>query len=137
VSTSAPNSFPPPPYVGVREANDVSVRSFKQGYALGREAGIAEAQTRIGCLETLVDHWYFIANNPGAVAEERQRNLSFIELREIRAQHEAQRLQWDTEEQLTFDMARTMIDQGRDDREIAVALGLFLPLVASLRSGTL
>jgi hypothetical protein len=119
------------------EANDVSVRSYRQGYALGREAGHAEAQVRIECLELLVDHWYYVANNPGAVADERQRNLSFLELREIRAEREAQRLEWDAQEQLTFDMARTMIDQGRTDREIAVALGLFLPLVANLRSGAL
>jgi hypothetical protein len=119
------------------EANDATVHSYRQGYALGREAGLEEARTRIECLELLVDHWYFIANSPGAVAEERQRNLSFIELREIRAERESQRQKWDAEEQMTFDMARTMIDQGRTDREIAVALGLFLPLVANLRTGAL
>lgn len=119
------------------EANDLSVRSFKQGYALGREAGLAEMQVRVECLELLVDHWYYIANNPGAVAEERQRNLSFVELREVREQRETQRQEWDAQEQLTFDMARTMIDEGRSDREVAVALGLFLPLVANLRAGAL
>jgi hypothetical protein len=125
------------PQISSISANDLSVKSFRQGYEMGREAGIAEAQVRIECLELLVDHWYYVANNPGAVADERQHNLSFLELREIRAERETQRLQWDTEEQLTFDMARTMIDQGRTDREIAVALGLFIPLVANLRSGAL
>ena len=123
--------------VSVTEANDVSVRSFKQGYALGREAGIAEMQARLDCLELLVDHWYFIANNPGAVDEQRKHDLSFAELREIRASHEAQRQEWDAQEQMTFDMARTMIDEGRTDREIGTALGLFFPVIASLRAGAL
>lgn len=132
-----PESWPAPPYVGALEANDLSIRSFRQGYGLGREAGIAESQVRIECLELLVDHWYYIANNPGAVEEERKRNLSFVELREIREQRELQRQQWDAQEQLTFDMARTMIDEGRSDREIAMALGLFMPLIANLRAGAL
>jgi hypothetical protein len=123
--------------VGALEANDLSIRSFRQGYGLGREAGIAESQVRIECLELLVDHWYYIANNPGAVEEERKRHLSFVELREIRAERETQRQQWDAQEQLTFDMARTMIDEGRSDREIALALGLFMPLIANLRAGAL
>lgn len=130
-----PEAWPPPPYIGAVEANDVSVRSFKQGYGLGREAGLAEAQTRIECLELLVDHWYYIANNPGAVEEERKRHLSFAELNEVRAERATQRKEWDAQEQLTFDMARGMIREGRSDREVAVALGLFLPLVATLRAG--
>jgi hypothetical protein len=119
------------------EANDLSVKSYKAGYQMGREAGIAEMQVRLECLELLVDHWYFVANNPGSVEAERKYNLSFIELREIRAEREAQRQEWDAQEQLTFDMARTMIDEGKSDRDVAVALGLFLPLVANLRSGAL
>ena len=119
------------------DAVDAANRTFKQGYQYGREAGLAEAQTRIECLELLVDHWYFIANNPGAVEEERKRHLSFAELREVRAGREAQRAEWDAQEQMTFDLARTMIDEGRTDREVAVALGLFLPLVANLRAGAL
>jgi len=125
------------PAIPISDAVDAANRTFKQGYTYGREAGLAEAQVRIECLELLVDHWYFVANNPGSVEAERKENLSFVELREIRAEREAQRAEWDAEEQLTFDMARTMIDQGRTDREIAVALGLFLPLVANLRSGAL
>jgi len=132
-----PESWPAPPYIGVADANDISVQSFRQGYGLGREAGLAEAQTRIECLELLVDHWYFIANNPGAVEEERKRHLSFVELREIRASHKAQRQEWDAQEQLTFDMARTMIDEGRTDQEIGTALGLYMPTVANLRAGAL
>jgi hypothetical protein len=117
------------------DANDLSVKSFRHGYQMGREAGLAEAQTRIDHLEDLVDHWYFVANNPGSVEAERKYNLSFIELREARAEREAQRAKWDADEQMTFDLARTMIDEGKTDREVAVSLGLFLPLVANLRAG--
>lgn len=123
--------------VSAMAANDLSVRSFRQGYGLGREAGLAEAQARIECLELLVDHWYYVANNPGAVEEERKLNLTFMELNEIRAERAVQVQEWDRQEELTFDMARTMIDEGRSDREVAVALGLFLGIVQSLRSGTL
>jgi len=119
------------------EANDVSIRSFRQGYGLGREAGLAEAQVRIECLELLVDHWYFIANNPGAVEEERKHNLTFLELAEARAERATQVQEWNRQEELTFDLARGMIDEGRSDRDIAVALGLFMPLVANLRAGAL
>jgi hypothetical protein len=119
------------------EANDLSVRSFKQGYDFGREAALEEARVRIECLELLVDHWYWVANNPGVVAEERKRSLSFVELREIRAERAAQRQEWDTQEQLTFDLARGMIDKGHSDREVAVTLGLYLPIVANLRAGAL
>jgi hypothetical protein len=117
------------------DANDLSVKSFRHGYQMGREAGIAEMQVRLECLELLVDHWYFVANNPGAVEAERKHNLSFLELIEVRAEREAQRQEWDRRDELTYDMARTMIDAGKTDREIAVSLGLFLPLVANLRAG--
>lgn len=135
MSTSVPKSWPAPPYVGALEANDLSVRSFRQGYNLGREAGLAEAEARIACLELLADHWYAVAHNPGLVDEERKYNVSFLELNEARAEREAQRQEWDRQEELTFDMARGMIDQGHNDRDIAVALGLFLPIVANLRAG--
>lgn len=125
------------PRITTTEANDLSVSSYRAGYKMGHEAGLAEMQVRVECLELLVDHWYFVANNPGSVEAERKYNLSFVELREIRAEREAQRAEWDAQEQLTFDLARGMIDEGRSDRDIAVALGLFLPLVANLRAGAL
>jgi hypothetical protein len=118
-------------------AADAAVSAYQQGYSMGREAGIAEANVQIECLELLVDHWYYVANNPTAVAEERKRDLSYIELREARAERQAKHREWDENEQQMFDQARTMIDQGHSDRTIAVTLGLFLPLVANLRSGAL
>jgi len=110
---------------------------FKLGFDLGREAGTADAQARIDIAEMQADLWYFIANNPGALAEEKRQATSNLELWEARAEGARRMKQWDDEERLRFDQARAMLNEGVDPLEVATHLELYLPIVENLKAGTL
>jgi hypothetical protein len=112
-------------------------RTFKQGFQLGREAGLADARARIEVAEMLADYWYFIANNPGTVEAQRKHELSYAELWEARAEYEQRRRWWDAMERQRFTEARAMLAAGTDPVTVAVQLELFLPIVENLQAGVL
>jgi len=125
------------PTLDVSAAHADCRRIFKFAFELGRKTGIADAQARIDIAEMQADRWYFIANNPGALAEEKRQATSFLELWEARAEGARRMKQWDDEEQLRFDQARAMLAEGVDPVEVAVHLELFLPIVENLQAGVL
>jgi hypothetical protein len=112
-------------------------RIFKLAFELGRKTGLEDAQTRIEIAEMQADLWYFVAHNPGALAEEKRLAASFTELWEARAETEQRLRRWDADEQLRFDQARAMLAEGMDPVEVAIHLELFLPIVENLKAGVL
>lgn len=126
-----------PRTIPVVDANDACIRSFQQGYQLGREAAAADAAAIIAHLEHVADYWYFVANNPTAATEARRQLTSYIALREAREDAARQRARWDEEERALIEEARALVAAGKDDLAVALALGLFVPLVANIRAGAL
>lgn len=112
-------------------------KAFTVGYHMGQElaAGrIEELTTELELTQMDADDWYFIAKNPGIVAEERAELVELITRKERKAQREAERARLDTEEHVKIEEALQLMDGGADDLEIARSCGLFLPHVAYLRS---
>lgn len=124
---------PTPPTFGVPDAN----RIFKFAFELGRKVGYEDAQAQVDIAEMTADYWYFIANNPGAIAEEKRQHLSFVELWEVRAEQQRRRQQWDEDEQHRFDQARAMLNEGMDPVDVAAHLELFIPIVRNIQAGVL
>jgi hypothetical protein len=112
-------------------------RIFKLAFELGRKTGLADAQARIDTAEMQADLWYFIANNPGALAEEKRQATSYLELWEARAETDQRMRAWDADEQLRFDQARAMLTAGMDPVDVAVHLELYLPIVENLKADAL
>ena len=113
------------------------LRVYRLGFAAGRELERAEADERVQVAEATADYWYFIARNPAEQHRVIKNVLSWREILERRAEQEQLRQQWDAQEQALIEQAAAMIWAGKSDLEIAVELGLFLPMVASTRDGSL
>ena len=111
------------------------LRVYRAGYAAGRDFERAEAEARVIVAEATADYWYFIARNPAEQYRIVKAAFTDREIFESRAEHQRQQEQWDAQERELIERAKAMIWGGADDIAIAVELGLFLPLVANLRSG--
>lgn len=108
---------------------------MRVGYGVGYSAAMEDAKLLIETAKAEADRWYFIANNPQAVEADKKRWLGLTEIIEARQAQQKQYAAWDLEERELIDHARKMVWAGHDDATIATSLGLFLPLVESIRSG--
>lgn len=106
------------------------------GYAAGFHDGHDSRDAEVAALHRVADYWYARANNPQLAVDERRalRTLGDgIEENERRARVNARH---DAEERALFDRARAMLDE-HTDIDIAVKLGLYLPMVENIRAGVL
>lgn len=106
-------------------------------YALGYADGRASRDAEFAGLERVADYWYFRALNPNAPSPEGKIVDSIIagmEANEARARRNAE---LDAIEQAKFAEARALIEQGEADVDVALKVGLFLPIVENLRAGVL
>lgn len=108
---------------------------YRAGYAAGRAFEAAEADARVIVAEATADYWYFIARNPAEQYRVVKAALTDREIFENRAEQKRKSEEWDAQERELIERAKAMIWGGSDDLAIAVELGLFLPMIAGLRSG--
>ena len=106
---------------------------YQRGYAAGYAAREAEFEG----LQRVADYWYFRALNPNAKTSDQKMVESIIDGMEVNERWTRLRAELDAEEQARFQQARDLIAEGHSNVDVAVKVGLFLPIVENLRAGVL
>jgi len=106
-------------------------------YTLGYAAGAASRDAEVEALQRVADYWYFRACNPNAPSPESKIVDSLIRGQEENEERARKWAELDRIEQEKFSQADALIAEGWDDMDIAVKVGLFVPIVQNLRAGVL
>lgn len=106
---------------------------YERGYADGYAAREAEFEG----LQRVADYWYFRALNPNAKSPERKMIDSIIDGMEANEERARRWAELDAAEQEAFQRARDLIAEGHSNVDVAMKVGLFLPIVENLRAGKL